>query len=170
MTLTYEHKQAMSFIGFSASIRPEEGFQKCPEFWNTSYNQRYARLWQTGIPETQEEEAIVRNQIGMYALCIMHGENCFEYMIAGLYQGGSVPDGMSVIELPESDYAVVMNRGPLPTSLQRVNTYVWQEWLPGEGANYLPNGDTTIEVYSAANPQSEEYECGMWIPIQKKTV
>ena len=29
---TYEHKEAMTFIGFSTSIRPEEGYRKCPEF------------------------------------------------------------------------------------------------------------------------------------------
>ena len=30
MNLTYEHKPAMRFIGFSTSIRPEDGYQKCP--------------------------------------------------------------------------------------------------------------------------------------------
>ncbi|MGN1160861.1 MAG: hypothetical protein ACI4SX_01310 [Candidatus Fimenecus sp.] len=47
MKVTYEHKPAMTFIGFSTSIRPEEGYQKCPEFWDKEYTQKYARLWQT---------------------------------------------------------------------------------------------------------------------------
>lgn len=47
MKVTYEHKPAMTFIGFSTSIRPEEGYQKCPEFWDKEYAQKYARLWQT---------------------------------------------------------------------------------------------------------------------------
>ena len=34
MNVTYEHRPAMTFIGFSTSIRPEEGKQKCPEFWD----------------------------------------------------------------------------------------------------------------------------------------
>ena len=34
MNVTYEHKPAMTFIGFFTSIRPEEGYQKCPEFWD----------------------------------------------------------------------------------------------------------------------------------------
>ena len=41
MKVTYEHKPAMTFIGFSASIRPEEGYQKCPEFWDREYTQKY---------------------------------------------------------------------------------------------------------------------------------
>ena len=44
--VTYEHKPAITFIGFSTSIRPEEGYQKCPEFWDKEYAQKYARLWQ----------------------------------------------------------------------------------------------------------------------------
>ncbi|MDD6011462.1 MAG: hypothetical protein PUC33_01310 [Oscillospiraceae bacterium] len=47
MKVTYEHKPAMTFIGFSTAIRPEEGYQKCPEFWDKEYAQKYARLWQT---------------------------------------------------------------------------------------------------------------------------
>ena len=45
MNIRYEHKPAMTFIGFSTSIRPEEGYQKCPEFWDREYAQRFARLW-----------------------------------------------------------------------------------------------------------------------------
>ena len=50
MNVNYEHKPAMTFIGFSTSIRPEEGYQKCPEFWDREYAQKYARLWQTMKP------------------------------------------------------------------------------------------------------------------------
>ena len=34
MNVTYEHKPAMTFIGYSTSIRPEEGYQECPAFWD----------------------------------------------------------------------------------------------------------------------------------------
>lgn len=37
MKVTYEHKPSMTFIGFSALIRPEEGYLKCPEFWDREY-------------------------------------------------------------------------------------------------------------------------------------
>ena len=26
--------------------------------------------------------------------------------------------------------------------------------------------NVTLEVYSAGNPQSPDYECGIWVPIQ----
>ena len=44
MNVTYEHRPAMTFIGFSTSICPEEGYQKCPEFWDREYARKYARL------------------------------------------------------------------------------------------------------------------------------
>ena len=44
MKVTYEHKPVMTFIGYSTSIRPEEGYTKCPEFWDEEYAQKYARL------------------------------------------------------------------------------------------------------------------------------
>ena len=69
MNVTYEKKNAMTFIGYHTEIRPEEGYQKCPEFWNKEYAVKYARLWQTMKPETPIEEAILANRIGMFAIC-----------------------------------------------------------------------------------------------------
>lgn len=54
-----EHKPAMTFIGFSTTIRPEEGYQKCPEFWDREYARKYARLWQEWYPT--EGQKIVGN-------------------------------------------------------------------------------------------------------------
>ena len=102
MNVTYEHKPAMTFIGYYTSIRPEEGYQKCPEFWDREYAQKYARLWQTMQPETPVEEAILENGIGMFAICD-EKEGSFEYWIAGLYKGGQVPEGLKFYTFPESD-------------------------------------------------------------------
>ena len=44
MEVTYEHRPALTFIGFSTAICPEEGYQKCPEFWDREYARKYARL------------------------------------------------------------------------------------------------------------------------------
>ena len=49
----------MTFIGFHTEILLEEGYQKCPEFWDKEYAAKYARLWQTMKPENQVEAAIL---------------------------------------------------------------------------------------------------------------
>ena len=164
MKVSYEHKPAMTFIGFSTSIRPEEGYQKCPEFWDREYSQKYARLWQTMQPETPVEEAILENGIGMFAICDEKNRS-FEYWIAGLYKGGQVPEGLKLYTFPESDWAMFSAKGPLPGALQELNTRVWQEWYPNEGRRYRGNGNAMLEVYSPGNMQSPDYECGIWVPV-----
>ena len=165
MNLTYEQKDAMTLIGYHTEIRPEEAYQKCPEFWDREYAARYTKLWQTMKPETPIEEAILANGIGMFAIC-SESKNGFDYWIAGLYQGGAVPEGLELYSFPESRWAVFTTKGPIPGSLQALNTYVWQEWFPTEGQKVHANGSATLEVYSAGNPQSPEYECGIWVPVK----
>ena len=163
MNITYEHKPAMTFIGYSTSIRPEEGYTKCPEFWDKEYAQKYARLWQTMQPETPLEKAILENGVGLFAICD-EKEDSFEYWIAGLYKGG---EGLKPYTFPESDWAMFSAKGPLPGSLQALNTRVWQEWYSKEGQKYLGNGNAMLEVYSPGDMQSPDYECGIWVPICK---
>ena len=166
MNVTYEHKTELTFIGFHTAIAPDEGYEKCPEFWDREYNEKYARLWQTMKPETPTEAAILENGIGMYAICA-DGENGCTYWIAGLYRGGDVPEGLELFTFPESDWAIFTAKGPIPQSLQTLNTQVWNEWAPNMKTMY-EIGTSSLEVYSAMNPQSPDYECGIWVPIRKK--
>lgn len=164
MTITYEKKEALTFIGFHTGIAPGEGYQKCPEFWEKEYAAKYARLWQTMKPETPVEEAILAHGIGMFAFCA-DAETGFEYWIAGLYKGGEVPAGLELYTFPASNWAMFSIKGPIPSSLHSLNTFVWQEWFPTEGKRLHANGLATLEVYSAGNPQSPFYESGIWVPI-----
>ena len=112
------------------------------------------------------EAAILENGIGLFAICD-EKEGAFEYWIAGLYQGGEVPEGLKLYTFPESDWAMFSARGPLPGSLQALNTWVWQEWYPTEGQNYTGNGNAMLEVYSPGDMQRPDYECGIWVPVCK---
>ena len=167
MQVIYEHKPAMTLIGFSTMIRPDEGYVKCPEFWDKKYTQKYARLWQTGRPETPVERAILENSIGMFAIC-EEKENGFEYWIAGLYKGGEVPGGLKLYTFSEGDWAMFSAKGPLPGSLQTLNTYVWQEWYPNEGKKLTGNGNAMLEVYTPGDMQASDYACGIWVPVKRK--
>ena len=164
MRITYEKKDALTFIGFHTRIAPGEGYRKCPEFWDKEYGVKYARLWQTMKPETPVEKAILAHGIGMFAICADAGTG-FEYWIAGLFKGGDVPAGLELFTFPAGNWAMFSTKGPIPASLQSLNTYVWQEWFPTEGKRLHANGQATIEVYSAATPQSPDNESGIWVPI-----
>lgn len=166
MNVRYEHRLTMTFIGFSTTIRPDEGYIRCPEFWDREYKQKYARLWRTMKPETTTEKAILENSIGMFAICDDRDDS-FDYWIAGLYKGGAVPDGMKLFTFPESDWAMFSARGPLPGALQKLNAAVWREWYPDEGKRYTVSATATLEVYSTGDTQSPDYECGIWIPVRQ---
>jgi AraC family transcriptional regulator len=166
MKITYENKEAMTFIGFHTHIRPDEGYQKCPEFWDREYNEKYARLWRTMEPETPVERALLENEIGMYAICADR-EDGFDYWIAGLYRGGEVPEGLELYSFPAGGWAVFTTKGPMPESLQEMNTCVWREWFPNEGMRRGAGGKASIEAYSAGDPRSPDYESGIWMPIRE---
>ena len=167
MNVSYEMKEAFTLIGYHTEIAPNEGYQKCPEFWDREYAEKYARLWQTMRPETPVEAAILENGIGMYAICA-ESESGFSYWIAGEYKGGEVPEGLELYTFPASSWAMFSAKGPIPNSLQTLNTQVWQEWFPTEGQKFNANGSATLEIYSAGNPQSPDYECGIWVPLLPK--
>ena len=84
------------------------------------------------------EQALLENRIGRFAICEQKAD-CFEYWIAGLYRGGAVPEGLRLYRFPESDWAVFSAKGPLPGSLQTLNTYIWQTWYPAEGQQVVGN-------------------------------
>ena len=167
MQVQYEHKPAMTLIGFSTTIRPDEGYVKCPEFWDKEYAQKYARLFQTMVPKTPIEQAILENSIGMFAIC-EEKEPGFAYWIAGLYKGGEVPEGLALYPFPESDWAMFSAKGPLPGSLQALNTDVWTQWYPNEGKQYMGRGNVMLEVYTPGDMQGPDYECGIWVPVERK--
>lgn len=115
-------------------------------------------------PENPVESAILDNGIGMYAIC-SDARISFQYWIARLYQGGEIPDGLDVISFPTGRWAVFTTKGPIPESLQAMNTEIFQNWLPNEGAKVHADAHSTIEVYSKGDPRSPEFECSIWVPV-----
>ena len=167
MDIRFEHKEAMKLIGFSARIRPEQTYEKCPQFWESEYTRRFEHLFETGVPENGEELAVIENKIGGFALCSMNDDDTLEYVIAGKYEGGRVPWGMKVYDLPESDYAVFTNKGPWTNSLKEIDRELWTMWYPLEGFKYGANTRLTVEVYPDGDRTTEDYEMSLWIPVKR---
>ncbi|MDO4492870.1 MAG: GyrI-like domain-containing protein [Clostridia bacterium] len=164
MEVRYEHREKLTLIGYFTEIAPNEGYEKCPEFWQKEYAERFARLFRTGEALSEVEQAVLDNGIGTYSICA-EAPCGFTYWIAGEYRGGAVPEGLELYTFPESDWAVFPARGKLPESLQRLNTAVWTEWLPGEGRRFLANGTATLEYYTTGDPESADYESGIMVPV-----
>lgn len=176
MDVTVEKMKAFKVIGFERTFSMEDSYQKIPEFW-AEYRKQYLEPihLQGKKPENEVEEAIKRCEIGEYGICIDDSgdeksetaRGTFRYMIAGTYTEGEVPEGMTVYELPELEWAKFRCVGAMPGALQSVNTRIFKEWLPGnpeyEAAMYID-----VEWYSKGNMESNDYESAIWLPVKKR--
>lgn len=162
------HHNELTVIGCSIVIKRGEGNTKCPEFWN-EYAQKFSRLFRTMKPETPEEQAVLDNSIGQYAVCrCLKSEgqgDAFEYLICGEYQGGPVPEGMKLFTLPESDWAEFRCKGALPKTLQDLYAAAYGTWLK-DNTEYQELG-IDIESYTPGDPSSPDYECSLILPVKR---
>lgn len=159
------HHKPFALIGFSEVFACNEGYEKCPQFWDEAYSARFSRLFKTMKAENPTEQAILDNRIGEYAVChALEGDSSFEYMICGEYKGGHIPEDMKLATVPESDWLEFRNRGPLPKALQEQSTFVHQVWMKDHADEFQSLG-FDIEWYSDGNPMSDDYEFGIFIPV-----
>ncbi|MBU3175604.1 effector binding domain-containing protein [Clostridium estertheticum] len=115
------------------------------------------------------QKVIEECTIGEFGICIEDSskQEGFLYMIAGTYNGSSVLEGMEIFEIPALEWAKFKCTGPLPGSLQSVNTQIFKEWLPGN-LDYEILTEMNIEWYSNGDCSSSDYESEIWIPVKKK--
>ena len=156
-------------IGFERIFENETAYAEIPAFWDEVFL-KYANVFRGGAPADENERAIAKNGIGEYGVCIDDiGEGRFRYLIAGKYAGGEVPQGMSLYEFPQGEWAVFSCIGPLPESLQSMNTRIFREWLPGNPDHEL-SCNASVEWYDCNNGSKydPDYRSAIWLPVRKK--
>ena len=153
-------------IGFEKRFDNETAYEKIPQFWDEIMNE-YAEVYAGKRPVSEYEKAISDYSIGEYGVCIDDtGDDSFRYLIAGRYNDGQVPEGMTVHEFPRGDWAVFECVGPVPESLQSMNTAIFNEWLPGN-PDYELCGNANIEWYDNGDMPASDYHSAIWIPVRK---
>lgn len=170
MDYIVEKRSSFKLIGLSKEISFENSYKEIPLFWDEVWSKYHTRLYAGEKPTTSVEQAILKYHIGEFGLCCAEetSPGKFKYYIAGYYEGGDVPVGLEVVELPELEWARFKCIGPMPKALQDVNTKIFKEWLPGN-KDYEIYGKYDIEWYSSnQNPQAEDYHSEIWIPIKRK--
>lgn len=170
MDVTVEKMSGFKVIGLEKVFENETAYQKIPEFWE-DYCKKYLVPVLLGekSPENEAEEAVKRCAIGEFGISIddLGQKGKFRYMIAGIYKGGAVPEGMSVYEFPDMEWAKFRCVGSMPGALQSINTQIFKEWLPGN-PDYEIAMYVCAEWYSRGNMASNDYESGIWIPVKHK--
>ena len=161
-----EHKPALTLIGVAKNIQPKFAPGAIPAFHSSFYDKYMEPMITRGKPQTEVEYVITQGHISEYEFFSF--ENCTDgtckYMICGVYLGGPVPEGMELIELPEMDWVRI------PTPLD------FGEALRVKGSDLARYWTKHVDGYTAAlpcalkwnaegNPDSQEYEGGIWIPV-----
>jgi len=164
MDYVVEKMDAMKVIGYERIFPYDTAYQEIPKFWEEfSYN------CTKGKNSEEVQKVIEECTIGELGVCIedKSRKNEFCYMIAGKYDGGSVPEGMKLFEIPALEWVKFKCTGPMPGALQSVNTRIFNEWLPGNQDYEIATG-VNIEWYSNGDCSSLDYESEIWIPVKKK--
>lgn len=164
MDYLIEKSEAMKVIGYERSFSYETSYQEIPKFWDEFY---YNCIH--GKNDEHIQKVIEKCMIGEFGICYEDSskQQEFLYMIAGTYKGSIVPEGMKIFEIPALEWAKFKCTGPLPWSLQSVNTQIFKEWLPCNPEYEILNG-MNIEWYSNGDCSSCDYESEIWIPVKKK--
>ena len=142
-------KAAFTVVGIKKSFNSETSYKEIPKFWG-------------------EWASDMKGLKGMFGVCSdMDGTN-FDYWIADLYMPWEeYPQECSTHQIPEGLWALFKCVGPLPGSMQSVNTKIWSEWLPSL-KEYELAGNYSLEFYlpPAKNPaDTVSYIC---IPLKKE--
>jgi len=158
MNVKIVKKNKMSLVGYSKMISFNEGYQECPKMWDEHY-------------------ALGRGKYisGEYGICLDMDakDNKFRYLIADSYnETKEYPADIEHVEIEENVWAVFPCVGPMPKSMQDVNTSIFKEWLPNN-PDYEIACELSVEYYS--NPMDYEGGCSnskyyseIWVPVKAK--
>ena len=144
-------KAPFTVMGIRRRFNSDTSYQEVPAFWKD-------------VMAAGKQSPVM----GAYGVCMDGEGKDFDYWIADEYTPGSkVPDGCDTLTIPGGLWAVFTCKGPLPDSLQSVNTQIWTEWLPAL-KGYRLAGSYNVEAYSppAADPEDEENY--IWIPLVRE--
>lgn len=169
MDYIVEREQAFTLIGFEKEFSADDSYEQIPKFWN-EYREKFCEKLIPGkAPQGELETAVFNCHVGMFGVCIEKPDQNgrFRYLIAGIYTGGAVPEGMTLCEIPETDWAKFSCRGPMPGALQSVNTKIFREWLPGNPDYDIAMG-INMEWYDEGDIGSADYKSAVWIPVRRK--
>lgn len=144
-------KPQFTVMGKTRLFNVRTAYQEIPAFWEEHH--------------TSDDKAAVK---GMYGICLgaEDGED-FEYVIADNYiPWEEVPENCETRVIPAGTWAIFPCRGPLPTTLQDVNSKIWEEWLPSQ-KDYDLAGNYNIEMYTPPTENPDDTYSEIWIPLEK---
>lgn len=142
-------KPQFTLVGLPRMFNSDTSYQEIPKFWDEVMEMENCPL------------------LGMYGVCIDEDGKNFEYFIADNYiPWQEVPAGCVTRVIPAFTWAVFPCRGPLPQTLQDVNTRIWTQWLPN-CKDYRLAANLNLELYAPPAEKPEDTYSEIWLPVEK---
>ncbi len=96
---------------------------------------------------------------------ITFGER-FLFLTGVLYDGGKVPEGMTVIEIPETLWAKFKCKDNSIEATQEMRRYIFREWL-FDAEEYDLVDEYNVECYGVPNENGVGLHNEIWIPVRR---
>lgn len=141
-------KAPFTIVGIKKRFDSDTCYKEIPEFWG-------------------EWASDMKGLKGMFGLCSDMDGKRFDYWIADLYQPWEdIPTGCETYQIPGGLWALFKCSGPLPESMQKVNTQIWSEWLPAL-QGYTLAGNYSLEFYLPPAKDPADTVSYICVPLKK---
>ena len=156
MDYKIEKKEAFYVLANARTFDYENVQEEVPKFWQEHFS--------TGKGQ------FICGSMGINVAEI-NGDT-FEYLIADECDTNiDVPEGFEVRMIPKLTWAIFPCKGSMPESMQKTNTTIFSEWLPGNKEFEFAAG-YCIEYYDDPTKyekgiMDEEYYSELWIPVKR---
>ena len=90
-------------------------------------------------------------------------KHMMEYWVATEFSGDDVPEGLLVLDIPASRWAVFEVNGPMPDAMQESWKKIYSQWFPASG--YQQAGPS-LEVYNDNNTTDPTFYSEIWISVK----
>lgn len=103
---------------------------------------------------------------GQFGVCIDR-DKTIHYLIADIYYPWiSAMSEWESVTFEAGLWAMFSADGSLPESLQKVDTYVWEEWVT-DNKEYILRANYNLEFYPHEKRDSEYTHSEIWVPVRK---
>ena len=141
-------KAPFTVVGVKKRFDAETSYSEIPKFWDK---------WMKDMKGLK----------GMFGICTDMDGKTFDYWIADLYEPWQdIPQGCETYQVQGGLWALFMCKGPLPESMQKVNTQIWSQWLPSL-QGYALAGNYSLEFYLPPAQNPADTVSYIAIPLKK---
>jgi AraC family transcriptional regulator len=152
-------KPSFKVAGKSIRVPTKDGdnFRVIPEFWTECRENRYLET----LIDHEPGDRVIGD--GILGICLDFADDMseFTYII-----GAETTAVLKTTHIPASTWAVFESVGPLPEAIQRVWSYVMDEFFAV--APYKHGHAPEIEFYPGGDSRTLDFRCEVWIPVLPK--